>query len=150
MKPIAELKTDFIDDEDIQYLDAYFTEDDNEEGKTVAVVDRYSGKAIFFDNAYRTDKLVQEAIKEIQADIFDCNMLRIREMKTIWKLKITFFDVIHSGSDKLKEYYNGLDNDHKRAFIDQHAKAIENGCSYGFPTGDVMSDIASNLECDTL
>ena len=150
MTPIAELRTDHIDDDNLQHLDAYFTDDDNEEGKTIAVVDRDSGKVICFDHLYRTDKLVEEAIIEIRADIFEDHLMHKREMDKIFTLDICFYDVLHAGSDKLKEYYNGLSNVNKQKFIDQHAHSIASGCDHGLATGDVLSDIASNLECDTL
>jgi hypothetical protein len=151
MRKIAELRTDHTDEEDgLRYIDAYFTDDDMEQGKTIAVVDIFSGKPIFFDNLYRNDTLVEEAIKEIQSDIFEANVTRKMEMEVIFKTEITFFDVLHSGSDKFKEYYNGLSEENKRQFIQMNDHSIKLGCEYGLQTGDVMSDIASNLEPDTL
>lgn len=65
MKNIAEIRTDYIDDQNLQYIDCWFTDDDNEEGKTVAVVDLDTKKIIFFDNGYRLNEKVKEAINEI-------------------------------------------------------------------------------------
>jgi hypothetical protein len=65
MNTPKEIRTDFIDDQNLQHIDCWFTEDDNEEGKTVAVVDLDSKKVIFFDNAYRFDEGVKSAIKDI-------------------------------------------------------------------------------------
>jgi hypothetical protein len=69
MKQISEIITDHIDDENLQYIDAYFDEDADSEGKTIAVVDRDTKKVIFFDNLYRGDEQVKEAIKEIHDSI---------------------------------------------------------------------------------
>jgi hypothetical protein len=65
MKNIAEIRTDYIDDQNLQHIDCWFTDDDNEEGKTVAVVDLDTKKIIFFDNGYRLNEKVKEAINEI-------------------------------------------------------------------------------------
>lgn len=65
MKKISEVRIDYIDDENLQHIDCWFTDDDNEEGKTVGVVDLDTNKVIFFDNAYRNDKLVKEIINQI-------------------------------------------------------------------------------------
>jgi len=65
MKKIQEIITDHIDDDNLQHVDCYFTEDRNEQGKTVAVVDLDTKKVIFFDNGFRINKKVKEAISEI-------------------------------------------------------------------------------------
>ena len=61
-KKISEIKTEFIDDQNLQHIDCWFTDDDNEEGKTIAVVDLDTNKVIFFDNRYRMDDMVKEEI----------------------------------------------------------------------------------------
>lgn len=65
MEIIKEVRIDFVDDDNLQHVDCWFTEDDNEEGRTVAVVDLDSDKVIFFDNRFRADEKVKEAIQEI-------------------------------------------------------------------------------------
>lgn len=66
MKEPIETVIDHIDDDNYQHVDCYFTEDPNEEGKTVAIVCLDTGKVFFLDNLYRSNKGVQEAIKEIK------------------------------------------------------------------------------------
>ena len=68
MKEIREIKTDHIDDENVQYVDVYFDDDDNSEGKTVAVVCLDTLKTFYYDNDYRVNVRVKEAIKEILAE----------------------------------------------------------------------------------
>jgi hypothetical protein len=62
---ISEIRTDHIDDDNLQHIDCYFSEDDNAEGTTVAVVDLDTGKVIFFDNRYRGNPRVKEAISKV-------------------------------------------------------------------------------------
>lgn len=69
MKEIKELRTDFIDDNNLQHVDAWFDNDENSEGKTIAVVCRDTKKVIYFDNYYRAVSKVGAVILEILADI---------------------------------------------------------------------------------
>ena len=69
MKEIKEIRTDYICDQNLQHIDAYFDEDENSEGKTIAVVCLDTGKDIFFDNRYRMDEGIKEAIKEIKGSL---------------------------------------------------------------------------------
>lgn len=66
MNKITEIKTDYTCDQNLHHIDVYF--EGTEEGKTVAVVDHDTNKVIFFDNSYRMDEKVKEAIKEITGD----------------------------------------------------------------------------------
>jgi|GEM_PF-2144281 hypothetical protein len=65
MRKIVEVKNDYTDDENYTFIDAYFDEDDNSEGKTICAVCQETGKALFFDNSYRNDEKILEAIKEV-------------------------------------------------------------------------------------
>jgi len=70
MKQLTEVRNEFIDeDQNLNYIDGYITSDDNEEGFTVAVVDRDTKKVIWFRNEYRTDPLALESINEILEEI---------------------------------------------------------------------------------
>lgn len=68
MKKITEVITDYVDDENLLHIDCYFDSDANSQGTTVAVVDLDSGKVIFFDNSYRFDEKVKEAIAEVKKE----------------------------------------------------------------------------------
>ena len=65
MKEIREIRTDHIDDENVQHIDVWFDDDDNSEGKTVAVICLDTLKVFYFDNDYRVNVRVKEAIQEI-------------------------------------------------------------------------------------
>ena len=65
MKAITEIRTDFIDDENIRHIDVYFDNDDNSEGKTVAMVCLDTNKVLYMDNDYRVNDRVKEVIEEI-------------------------------------------------------------------------------------
>lgn len=60
----SEVRNDFIDDDNICYIDAWETSDDNEEGIVIAYVDRNTGKVIYTNPIALNDELAQEAIKE--------------------------------------------------------------------------------------
>jgi len=71
LKKISEIRTDHIDDQNLQHIDVWLTDDNDEEGKTIAVVDLDTKKVIFFDNGYRMNEEVKIAIKEIVESIED-------------------------------------------------------------------------------
>jgi hypothetical protein len=80
MKEVSEVRYDYIDEEDnLLHIDVWFTDDDNEEGKTVAVIDNDTDKVIYFDNLYRTNEKVQAVIKEILSErdgSYECNLIQ--------------------------------------------------------------------------
>lgn len=65
MKPLSEVITNHIDDQNVLHVDVYETSDENEQGKTIAYVCLDTLKVIFSDNRYRLDETVQNAIKEV-------------------------------------------------------------------------------------
>lgn len=66
----AEVKTDHTDeDENVTYIDAFLTDDENEEGKVIAKVCRDTGKVFFMDNDQRWNPQISEAIVEILKEI---------------------------------------------------------------------------------
>ena len=78
---IADIRTDYVDDQNLQHIDCWFTEDDNEQGKTVAVVDLDTKKIIFFDNGYRLNEKVKEAINYVLN--MELSKQEIEELKEI-------------------------------------------------------------------
>lgn len=78
---IADIRTDYVDDQNLQHIDCWFTEDDNEQGKTVAVVDLDTKKIIFFDNGYRLNEKVKEAINYVLN--MELSKKEIEELKEI-------------------------------------------------------------------
>jgi len=69
MKKIHEIRINYIDDENLRYIDAYFDNDPNSQGKTIAVVCEDTGKVIFMDNRYRMDAEIIDTIKRIKRNI---------------------------------------------------------------------------------
>ena len=60
---ITEIRNDYNNDEGFTTIDVW--EDDNENGRVVAVVHK-SGDVFFIDNRLRFDEEVQTAIKEVK------------------------------------------------------------------------------------
>lgn len=57
----GEIRNDFQDD-DIIYIDAFLTDDDNEEGKVIAKVNVRTTEIEYLDDRARTDSYAQEMI----------------------------------------------------------------------------------------
>ena len=68
MKTYSEIRTDHIDDDNFTHIDAWVTDNVNEEGKTIALFCNDTGKTIFFDNSRRFDPQIVEAIKELKSE----------------------------------------------------------------------------------
>lgn len=64
-KPVwAEIRCDYEDDkEGFWYVDAWKTDDDNEEGRVIANIDALSGRVIYRDSLAMIDANAQEIIK---------------------------------------------------------------------------------------
>jgi hypothetical protein len=66
----SEIRNDFLDeDEGKFYIDAYLTDDDNEEGKVIAKVNINTLEVEYLDDRARTDSYAQEMINEILEDL---------------------------------------------------------------------------------
>lgn len=59
-----EVRNDFIDDQNYLHIDMWETEDENEEGKTVAIICLDTMKVYYIDNTLRLNDLVKESINE--------------------------------------------------------------------------------------
>jgi hypothetical protein len=72
MSKYAELRNDFYDDiEQKVYIDAWFTEDDNEEGVVIAKVNYRTKEVEYLDNDARTDEYAQAVINDTLKEIDD-------------------------------------------------------------------------------
>lgn len=70
MSKYGEIRNDFYDDvEQKVYIDAWFTEDDNEEGVVIAKVNYKTKEVEYLDNDAKTDSYAQEIINETLNDI---------------------------------------------------------------------------------
>lgn len=70
MSKWAEIRNDFVcEDSRKIYIDAWLTEDDNEEGIVLARIDMDTKNIEYFDDDARTDDYAQEVINETLSDI---------------------------------------------------------------------------------
>lgn len=70
MSKYGEIRNDFYDDEEQKvYIDAWFTEDDNEEGVVIAKVNYKTKEVEYLDNDAKTDSYAQEIIDETLSGI---------------------------------------------------------------------------------
>jgi hypothetical protein len=60
----GEIRSDFQDG-DIVYIDAFLTDDDNEEGKVIAKVNVRTKEVEYLDDRAKTDENAQEIIDEV-------------------------------------------------------------------------------------
>lgn len=66
MSKYAEVRSDFYDDEEEkQFVDAWMSDDDNEEGTVIAKIDLATGEVEYLDEDARTDEYAQEVISEV-------------------------------------------------------------------------------------
>jgi hypothetical protein len=63
----GEIRNDHEDD-DITMIDAWLTDDDNEEGAVIAEVNRATGEITYKDDRAKTDPLAQELIREVMEE----------------------------------------------------------------------------------
>lgn len=62
----SEIRNDFIDDDGIVHIDAFLTDDDNEEGVVIAKVHSLTGSIEYLDERAETDEYAQEMIKDVE------------------------------------------------------------------------------------
>lgn len=70
MSKWSEIRNDFHDeDENKVYIDAWLTDDDNEEGEVIAKINYQTKEIEYLDEDAKNDKYAQEVIKEVLSDI---------------------------------------------------------------------------------
>jgi len=61
-----EFRNDYTDDDNYTHIDYWATDDENDEdGRTVAIVCNDTMKVYFIDNSFRNSEVVMELIKEV-------------------------------------------------------------------------------------
>ena len=66
MSKWAEIRSDYYDEEEeLQYIDAWLTDDDNEEGTVIAKVNIAAKEVEYLDPDARYDEYAQEVINEV-------------------------------------------------------------------------------------
>ena len=74
MSKWAEIRNDYYDDTERKvYIDAWRTDDDNEEGTVIAKINYKTKEVEYLDNDARTDAYAQEIINETLKQIDDGN-----------------------------------------------------------------------------
>lgn len=72
MSKYGEIRNDFYDEEEKKvYIDAWFTEDDNEEGVVIAKVNYKTKEVEYLDDNAKTDEYAQAVINETLKEIDD-------------------------------------------------------------------------------
>ena len=70
MSKYGEIRNDFCNEEEQKvYIDAWFSENDNEEGIVIAKVNYKTKEIEYLDNDAKTDEYAQEKIKETLREI---------------------------------------------------------------------------------
>ena len=63
-----EIRNDYTDDDNYTHIDMWLSDDD-EQGKTIAIVCRDTKKVFFIDNGFRLNEEVKIAIQEVLQNI---------------------------------------------------------------------------------
>lgn len=70
MSKYAEIRSNYVDeDEGMVFIDAWYTDDDNEEGEVIAKVSIKTKKVEYLDKSAKSDDYAQEVINEVIEDI---------------------------------------------------------------------------------
>lgn len=78
MSKWSDIRCDFFDEEEKKYfVDAWRTDDDNEEGTVIAKLDLADGTVEYLDEDAKTDEYAHEVIKEI---------IKKRRLKIIYEI----------------------------------------------------------------
>jgi hypothetical protein len=64
-----EIRADYIDEQNFLHIDVWQTEDDNEEGKTIAIICCDTHKVYFIDNTMRNDHRIKDMINDILTEL---------------------------------------------------------------------------------
>jgi hypothetical protein len=64
-----EIRADYIDDQNYLHIDMWKSEDDNEEGKTIAIICCDTLKVYFIDNTLRSDHRIKETINNTLSEL---------------------------------------------------------------------------------
>lgn len=68
-KKLLEARYDYTDEQNYAHIDGWFTDDDYEEGRTIAIVCRDTKKVYFIDNTLRGDEKLLDAISKVLSSI---------------------------------------------------------------------------------
>lgn len=70
MSKYTEIRNNFTDEDDkLTYIDAWYSDNDNEEGEIIAKVNLVTKKVEYLDEDAKADSYAQEVIQEVLKDI---------------------------------------------------------------------------------
>jgi ornithine cyclodeaminase/alanine dehydrogenase-like protein (mu-crystallin family) len=80
----SEIRVDYIEELEngstLQYIDAWVTGDDNEEGSSIATIDDL-GNISYMDERAKTDESAQEIIQKIKQEKIDAKLIELAKIK---------------------------------------------------------------------
>ncbi|MGN0485553.1 MAG: hypothetical protein ACI4HI_18595 [Lachnospiraceae bacterium] len=111
----AEIRNDY-EDEGLRYIDAWTTDDDEEEGEVIAVVDMYSGRVIYHDPRARIDTVAQQVISSVVEEAKENHPISMEKLEELLfhMIKLHFNNNKESAETWLKQF--GLADDEMRFF----------------------------------
>ena len=137
MSKYSEVRCNFLDERDHFWrVDAWETDDEWEEGVVVALIDDWTGRVVYIDNAAIEDDLVQEVIAEKMHKIEENKFLLKDEQGTLTayyrtaagRLVAQFEDENGLGSDAI--YVGVHPVDHEDSYLDLTGVRIETDKEY--------------------
>lgn len=115
MKKYTEIRNDYFDSSSNYWtIDAWTSDDDNEEGRVIAVVNGTTGDVWFIDNTCRNDENVLSAIRDVQARIHNKRIISLEKAEGMLEgmLMTMEFDDIHEA-----EVNEGVAEIHKKYIV---------------------------------
>lgn len=100
----AEIRNDYLceDADDLFWrIDAWLTDDDNEEGKVIAFVDHLSGRVLYVDPQARIDAVAQEKIRECRERAEKAHPMAITDMESAARRLLSLADDPECSADAL-------------------------------------------------
>lgn len=122
---ITEIRTGYVDDDNLQHIDCWFSDDENAEGSSVALVCLDTGKVVYFDNKFRSSKRVTKAIDKVKAEMkLKSTMQKVIEASHISDLNKKMEEMCAEGWEAvgshiatIKEEYNQYAGNQQRKVV---------------------------------
>ena len=102
MKTIKEIRSDYVDDNNYRHVDVWFSNDENAEGKTVALFCEDTGKHFYMDNVYSLNDGVKTTLEVLKQD---------------WDIQHDKSDLLHVTLQDIHNTYLSIECPIKRTII---------------------------------
>lgn len=124
MKKYTEIRNDYFDSSSNYWtIDAWTSDDDNEEGRVIAVVNGTTGDVWFIDNTCRNDENVLSAIRDVQARILNKKVITRDRAEGMLEGMLNMYE---SGTVDINDFNDCVDAIHKKYIV---AGFDEEGCN---------------------